>query len=233
MIVIVCLVAFAPASLLDRAVRDISEVDLLNPRGSVWQGQAALVVTGAQRGNLHWAIQPLTIATGHPTFEWQLKDPQIDLQGTAGSGFSEQSLTVQGHIAAQLLNEWLSRYLIRIEGDVQIQPTQLKLEQPHQVQLLDGQIDWAGGLVRYTLSGILHETTLPPLTAYLDQNTQAQAVATVYTQGGSTPLLMATLSEDGFAKVGMTKLFTKLLKNPWPGSDPDSTVVLEVEEKIF
>ena len=99
-------------------------------------------------------------------------------------------------------------------------PSDTNEEQPF--RHLNGQIDWSGGLVRYTLAGVLYEVQLPPLTAYLDQNTENDPIATVYTQGGSTPLIMATLGKDGFAKVGMTKLFTKLLNNPWPGLPPRS-----------
>ena len=232
-VMLVCLVAFAPASLLDRAVRGVPDVDLISPQGTVWSGQAGLVVAGAQRGIVQWTLQPWTLALAHPTFDWQLSDPDVSLAGNAGSSLSEQTLQVQGDVSAAVLNQWLTRYLITIQGDFTIQPTSLRLQGQRQVNALDGQIDWEGGLVRYTLSGILHEARLPPLTAYLDQNTQSQPVATVYTRGGSTPLLMATVNADGFAKISMTKLFTKLLKNPWPGSDPDSAVVLEVEEKIF
>ena len=232
-IVCLCLVAFAPASLLDTAARQIPGVDLVSPQGTVWEGQAGLVVDGASRGTLNWSMQPLSVALAHPTFDWRFIDPQTNLHGTAGSGLSTQSLTVQGDIAAPVLNEWLQRYLITIQGDIEIQPTELVLEDRTRVTALEGQIDWQGGTVRYSLSGLLHEAQLPPLTAYLDQNTQSQAIATVYTQGGSAPLLMATLTPDGFAKIAMTKRFTKLLNNPWPGNDPDNTVILEVEEKIF
>lgn len=59
------------------------------------------------------------------------------------------------------------------------------------------------------------------------------AEAVVFAAGGQTPLLQAQLQDDGFAKVGVTKLLTKMLNRPWPGSDADHEVVLEVEEQVF
>ena len=70
---------------------------------------------------------------------------------------------------------------------------------------------------------------LPPLVAYLGEG----AEATVFAQNGQTPLIKAELQDNGFAKVGITRLLTKMLDNPWPGSEPDHAVVLEVEEQVF
>ncbi|MEM7097056.1 MAG: type II secretion system protein N [Pseudomonadota bacterium] len=229
---LICLAAFAPASLLDRALQNAQGVDLVNPRGTVWSGQAGIVVAGAQRGVASWSVRPLSVLTFNPTADWRIEDVSLNLEGWASTVGEHHSLDVQGLIGAEVINEWLRKYYIYLEGEFSVQPTQLSVSGT-QVTKLEGQIDWTGGVVRYRLSGVLHETNLPPLTAYLDQDTQANPIATVYAQGNSTPLLFATLSEDGFAKVSMTKLFTKLLNNPWPGSDPDSTIVLEVEEKII
>jgi hypothetical protein len=92
-----------------------------------------------------------------------------------------------------------------------------------------GEISWSGGTVRYTLSGQSSSSTLPPLIAYLGDGVEA----VVFAQNAQTPLIKAELLDNGFAKIGITKLLTKILDNPWPGSDPDHAVVLEVEEQVF
>ena len=86
--------------------------------------------------------------------------------------------------------------------------------------------------MRYALSGRTTTASLPALVAYLDEDA-IRPVATVFTQSGQTPLIKAELLENGYAKVGITKLLTKMLNNPWPGSDPDHAIVLEVEEQVL
>jgi hypothetical protein len=83
--------------------------------------------------------------------------------------------------------------------------------------------------VTYLLSGKLYNSALPPMRALLGPGPEAIAFAT----GDETPLLLARLEPNGFAKVGVTKYLTKILGNPWPGGDPDHAVVLEVEEQVF
>jgi glycine cleavage system H lipoate-binding protein len=45
--------------------------------------------------------------------------------------------------------------------------------------------------------------------------------------------MLAKVAQDGMATVGITKQFTKMLGEPWPGGEPDHAVVLEVGEKLF
>ena len=45
-------------------------------------------------------------------------------------------------------------------------------------------------------------------------------------------LITGRLTPSGSAAIGITRGFTKLAGQPWPGSDPDHTVVLEVEEQL-
>jgi hypothetical protein len=47
------------------------------------------------------------------------------------------------------------------------------------------------------------------------------------------PLMLGKVAQDGMATVGITKQFTKMLGEPWPGGEPDHAVVLEVGEKLF
>ena len=233
LVFVVCLIAFAPASLVDRALREIPDADLINPRGTLWQGEGGLVIAGANRGTVTWDLRAWSALLANPTVDWVISDTNLNLTGVVATGIKTHDLNASGSAQASVLNEWLEQYQIFLGGHFTIQPTELIVNHDRTVQHLEGQIDWTGGAVRYTLSGLLHETQLPPLTAYLDQNAQNMPIATVYAQGESTPLLLASMTPDGYAKIAMTKLFTRLLKNPWPGDAPDSAIVLEVEEKIF
>jgi hypothetical protein len=56
---------------------------------------------------------------------------------------------------------------------------------------------------------------------------------TVYAVDDSTPLLLAHVTQDGMASLGITKQFTKRVGQPWVGGEPDHAVVLEVAEDLF
>lgn len=227
-------VSFAPAGLLDRVISSSTEADLVEPQGTVWQGRGQLVVGGVSLGNVVWDFVGTSLLRATPTYAWSLTQPAWQLQGTAGIGFSNAQLSAAGLIQASATNTWLRAYDISLNGDFSIAPTEATFNHRNrQITAVDGELNWSGGTVRYTLSGVLREATLPPLTAILDMNNDDLPEAVVFAEGQQTPLLIATLGRDGFAKVGITKLFTKLLNNPWPGSDPDHVVVLQVEEKII
>lgn len=231
---IVFSVTFAPAGLLDRVADAAPGVDLIDARGTVWQGSADLLVEGLPLGLINWDFEAASLLRAAPAYAWRLSRPDGDFTGTAGSSLNRYEITLSGDIAASAFNEFLSTYDIRLSGDLSIAPTAAAGR--HDARLperVDGQVDWSGGSVLYTLAGLRHEVTLPPLTAYLENTPDGQPGAVVYAAGDDTPLLMASLQKNGFARVGITKQFTKLLQNPYPGSDPDHAIVLEVEEQIF
>jgi hypothetical protein len=228
-------IAFAPAGIIDRALDGVPAVDLVDARGTVWQGSATLIAEGTRQGDVAWQFRFASLFKLQPQYGWTLVNPNADLRGdVAYQGDRAFGIDVEGQLDADLFNPWLARYDIYLTGDFAVQPTSITLAAMDTVRLgtADGQITWSGGLVRYTLSGKLHETTLPPLVAYLEQAPEGPR-ATVFEEGGQTPLLFAEQIDDRYAKVGMTKRFTKVLQNPWPGSDPDHAIVLEVEEQIF
>jgi hypothetical protein len=51
--------------------------------------------------------------------------------------------------------------------------------------------------------------------------------------GAVIPLLRIEVLANGYVRIGITRLLTKLLNNPWPGSDVDHEVVLEIEERLL
>ena len=185
-------------------------------------------------GQVNWDFNVGSLFKLQPTYDWTLTQSNWTLAGLAGTGLHEAELKVSGDVDARAVNQWLAPYDIITSGTFSILPTEVLL--PHTATVpraFTGQINWTGGLVRYTLSGLRGEATLPPLVAYLDLNDDNEPQATVFAQNDQTPLLIASLGRDGFAKVGISKRFTQLLNNPWPGSDPDHHIVVQVEEKLF
>lgn len=227
-------ISLAPASLVGSLLSTNSQAHLIETRGSLWRGQGQLFVAQSNLGLASWVFQSSGLFRGSAAYEWTLQQNQLSLSGDAEVDFSEAMIQAEGNIDANTINDWLRPYDITIRGAVSIVPSQLKIDlNSKRINFLDGQLDWQGGLVRYTLSGLVREAVLPAMTGYLSINDQGQPQAIVYAVDEQTPLIVASLNEQGYAKIGITKLFTKLLNNPWPGSDPDHTVVLQVEEKII
>lgn len=227
-------ISVAPAGILNRIVSQTNVAELAHSRGSVWQGQADLMVQNTPLGQLNWDFEGTSLFKLQPTYQWTLQQEHWQLAGRAGSSMDLANLEISGEIDAQAANQWLAPYDISTSGNFSVQPTMISIAHNATMpQSLDGQIDWSGGLVRYTLSGLLSEANLPPLVAYLETNPAGEPQATVYAQNNQTPLLIATIGANGFAKVGISKRFTQLLNNPWPGSDPDHKIVIEIEEKLF
>jgi hypothetical protein len=227
-------ISVAPAGIMNRIVSQTSMAELTHSRGSVWQGQADLLVQNNHLGQLNWDFEGTSLFQLQPTYQWSLQQAHWQLSGRAGSSLDLAHLEISGDIDAQAANQWLQPYDIRTSGQFVLQPTTISMAHNTTLpQSVEGQLDWSGGMVRYTLSGLLSEANLPPLVAYLDTNPAGDPQATVFARDDQTPLLIASVAANGFAKVGISKRFTQLLGNPWPGSDPDHKIVIEVEEKVF
>ena len=231
-----CVISFAPAGLMRTVFEPIPDVDLVEPRGSIWHGTGVVHTKPLGQIDIGWKAHFASILTLSPAYAWSAQKTGINLHGDASYRlFDTPAIHVktQGHITAQPINDWLQVYDIEISGDLDVAPTVALLNNQGILQSLNGQIHWSGGLVRYTLSGVLHEVILPPLTATFTQSSNGAPEAIVTEQGDPRPLILANMGENGFAKVGMTKRFTTLLNTPWPGNDPDDKIVLQVEEKLF
>jgi len=225
---LVLLVVFAPAGLLRGALPQAGPVQLLDLRGSVWQGSARLLLSGQPLGTLGWRLRPVTILQGRLGYHLSLKGSEADLDGQVAAGTGASAAQLSGRLDAAPVNRELARYDIELSGSFELLDTRLEFDGPRPAAA-GGELRWSGGPVRYRLSGRLWTGTLPPLNGFLGPGPEA----VVYPQGGSTPLLRIEVLDNGFARVGVTKLLTRLVNNPWPGSDPDDAVVLEVEEQVF
>jgi hypothetical protein len=222
-------VAFAPAGLMRVAFNQINGVTLTDPTGTIWHGRGQILLQEQPLGALDWDLRPSKVLSGELSFDFDLVDPGHTITGLASLGIGRTfAVRVSGTVSADLVNRFLAPYDISISGGLSLTGAGLTLAGGAPV-CASGNIMWSGGPVRYTLSGRTLTRELPPLVAYLGDG----AEATVFEQNGQTPLIRAELMENGFVKIGITKLLTKLLDNPWPGANPDHMVVLEVEEQIF
>ncbi|NKB97506.1 MAG: hypothetical protein GKR90_03255 [Pseudomonadales bacterium] len=226
---LISIIAFAPASLVARFIQPDAQLALLEPRGSVWNGTGLVVASGQQLGQINWTVDTLSLLTLAPRVHWQLEQPLLEIHLTT-VGVNRVKFSVNGTADLELLKPLLHQYDLFIPGTINMTDiTGIFTVEDETVDELDGTLNWSGGLVRYVLSGQFSESNLPELKAELSAPVKAE----VTTHTSPTHLLEAELTNNGFVKIGITKMLTKMLNRPWPGSDPDHAVVLVVEEQLF
>jgi hypothetical protein len=229
---IVCLAAFAPASLVRYLLRDAAPLTLAGEAGSIWRGSGNLAFGGTPLGRITWSFAPSTLLSGRLGFDFDIDDVRLQLSGRATASPSTARAEVAGSIDMSMLSATLARYDIQIPGTLTVEHLDIAAAYGARLPQLHGNVKWSGGKVAYRLSGRNHRIELPPLVGFLDSAT-GEPEMTVYQIDAKMPLLLARVTQDGLATIGITKQFTKLLGEPWPGGEPDHAVVLEVGEKLF
>ena len=228
LVFLVLVIVRFPAGVVPGFIPERSPVKLLQPEGTVWGGRGQLLVDGRSTGFLDWSVRPVTFLQGRIGYDLSLTGAGAELNAGLEAGLATTEVTLSGSVDGAFVNEWLAPYYIELAGTFDIANVQASLE-GRSLTTLDGRLNWDGGPIRYRLSGNVHDSALPPMTADLGPGPSAVA----YANGESTPLLHAALADNGFVRIGVTKYLTTLLGQPWPGGDPDHAVVLEVEEQVF
>ena len=161
-----------------------------------------------------------------------LNGPALSLEGVVESGFDVSNVVADGDVDANFVNQWLEPYNISLTGGFTLEQAALRLVGQTPVGA-DGEVRWNGGPVRYILSGNLSNKVLPGMRAELGPGPEATVYPVAPAGADGTPVLQARILDNGFAKIGVTRYMTEILGTPWPGSEPDHAVVLEVEEQLF
>lgn len=225
-------VALAPASLVRTLIPADSGIELLRTAGTLWDGAADLYLAGQPAGRVAWDFDATALGRGVIGYDISLAGPEHLLNGAIGFGAGAGQAILRGQASSAFANRWLAPYDIAIAGDLELRDAQVRV--PYDVRETGhgsaaGSVAWSGGAVRYVLSGRANAGDLPPLVAYLGEGLETVVVP----EGGQTPLLRAEVLAEGFVRIGVTKLLTRLVGNPWPGTQADHEVVLEVEEQLF
>ena len=225
-------VIFAPASLVTQGLKDVPQLRLTAGQGTIWDGQIAVSYYGRDLGIFDWSLSPRLLFTGVVRFNWELSDLHHDMKGALDVSFDSTTLIASGHIDAARINRELSPYHIAIGGRISLNSFKIILDGKQGNHQIDGEIRWNGGRSTYRLAGELNAITLPPLQGNLA--TTSKGPTLIVTNGDeATPLIIINIEDGNWANIGITKKFTEMVSQPWPGNVSPETVVLRVEEKIF
>ena len=248
----ICAVFFAPASLLEKGLESSTELSISDTRGSLWYGSALLSMPGKVQvfapGRLEWAFIPQALFSLCLSYDVELLSETYAFNGRVCR--SKDTIEISGDLDlhSSLLNELLANYDMQVTGVLQMsafrlafRPDSLSATRLPVIEDLSAQMYWSGGSVQYRLSGLNHALNLPPMQGDLglENGSPNMRVYEQSVKGGNSeqkariPLILGDLDQNGWISIGITKKFTKLLKQPWPGNVPDHAVVLEVQEKLL
>jgi hypothetical protein len=232
-LVVIFALVFAPAGLSRLVLEHVDGITLLEPAGTLWSGQGSVSVNGVPLGVLRWDMQAVTVLSGALGYDFALSGEDLELHGEVRAGLNQVfAVAATGRVGESFVNQLMAPYDMSISGDLALDATQFEITGDIP-QSANGQVTWDGGLVEFTLSGRKSAAELPAMIATLGPGPSAVVHEWVGNEDQGLPLMLAELQANGFAKVSMTRYFTELLNNPWPGAATADQVVLQVEEKVF
>lgn len=233
---LIWVVANLPASLV-RYVLDETQVTLVAPQGTLWNGSATLATNLGLTASCTWQT-----SIWQPGLTLRLRHAESDLRARAQFGLGQAKVTLSGSVDALSLQPLLQRYDLFLTGGFElaesywtVQPNGPQLDQP-------GTIQWSGGNVRYILANKLYTAQMPPLDAHISSLQPEQLQAAVVPAGQrhetappgapNSSLLVLRLMPGGSVYIGVSRGLLRLANFPWQGNEADSQLIFEVERSL-
>jgi len=243
LLVVAFFIALAPARLITQRLSqqpiNSAQIRLLQPSGTVWNGSADLIINSQPAGRVSWRFMPAALIKLAAGLELRIAAADYNAKGRLLKplGGSIEALDLSAVANASALQRWLAPYDIYPSGTLTIEHldlTELELSESGWPSALHshGQAEFSGGELSYRLAGKTTHVVLPPLAANIATEEQLPKLQ-VMEIGKDLPLIFGRLTQRGSVAIGITQGFTQLVGQPWPGSEPDHKVVLEVEELLI
>ena len=226
------LVIFLPASSIRLVTNAIPAIDFSTTEGSIWNGNGRLRVSKLYVGLLRWSVDPVQLVFGKLAIEWVLEDQTHTFGGAATIRLGSMAFSFDGLIEAATINRVLAPYNMNLNGALHLRSIKATINKREGPIRILGHMRWDGGTVQYHMSNQRFQRELPALLGEL-QMVEGIPSMTVRSETDDTPLIRARLDDDGWVHIGITKRFTRLIGQPWQGSEPDPAIVMEVSEKLL
>jgi hypothetical protein len=233
LILIACFaVVRAPASLVEHlfVLPPSSSIQVNRISGTIWSGSASIKFNQLFNADLDWSIPFQKVLVFKPAVIWSLKSNLSSLKGKSLIASDRITTKMSGEVDAYLLN-----ILFDLSGNLDVRSLRVKNELNKEFSLssLEGELEWSGGPVSYILSTFPLTIDSPAFQINVRDQQAYEFLAELYAENTDYPLLTIELEKSGFAKIKVTKNFTQLFGNVWPGAQADKEIVFELEEKIF
>ncbi|MDF2445128.1 MAG: ral secretion pathway protein [Moraxellaceae bacterium] len=225
-VLLLALVARAPASLLQKAVPASLPLQVSAWGGTLWHGQAEFR-QGPEAGFLRWDLQPSRLLRGRLGFSTRAQGA-LQLSGTVDLGLGGWRLQgLRGDVPVRFFQSLLPPGW-SLPGSLEAEQVMLARQGLGNGAwaAASGGLRWAGGAMQYNLSGQPQGATLPPLQALLRLDKET-LVVTLGEAAGT--LAEVRIAPDGTVE---TRLRERLLRysNRTSGADPDAVVVTSTQK---
>ena len=226
-----------PASLVTRFLEANPQIpfNLSNTSGTLWDGNGRIKANAFRDASISWSVPILDILLFNPSVIWKMDSNNAVLKGKSSISGSNIITITSGTIGSSLLNRIFSEYDIILDGSLSIENLSVISDRNERFSInqLDGLLIWTGGEITYMLAKLPVTIVSPVFELELFKKTPNPIQARLKTSSYNFPVLLANLSERGNLNVKVTKAFTKIFGNEWPGADSEEQIVLELEEYIF
>ncbi len=226
-----------PASLVTRFLDSNPDIPitLLNTSGTLWNGNGRISNNAIRKVNISWSIPIFDILVLSPSVIWKLDKNDSVLQGKSSISLKKMTTDLSGKIGSVLLNRIFSEYDVRLDGSLSVEGLSMVTDprKSFSINQLDGLAIWTGGEITYMLAKSPVTIMSPVFELELFNKTPNIINARLNSPNYNFPLLLASLTERGNLNVKVTKAFTKIFGNKWPGQEAEENIVLELEEYIF
>ena len=235
---IICFaIARAPASLIERFLNDQpnNSIRLSNSSGTIWYGSGIIDIGNFTNSQISWSITLWDLSSFSPGIIWDLKNRGSTLNGKSVFTGQEVETSLNGTLSSTLLNNIFGPYDISLDGDLLINNVSAthNMSENFSFKNLNGKLIWSGGAITYMLSRVALTIDSPVFQISLSDQPKGVIEAMLTSPELDYTLLSARLNPDGFLNVSVSKGFTKIFGNEWPGSQTDDRTIIELEEKIF
>ena len=216
-----------PASLV-RNIIDSDQISLVAPNGTLWQGSARLVTALGIESQIQWRT-----TLWRPGLDLTFTDNNSTLAGRIEFGIAAHRFVLAGDLDASTLAPLLQRYDIFLPGTFTLNEMTVLWQPPAARLEKTSSLIWSGGDLRYILANRQYRAVMPPLLAKVDTNAEGELEARVVADDQDEALLMSLRwKNSGHLYIGVTSRMLRLANYPWSGSEPDSTLIFEVERRL-
>ena len=201
--------------------------------GTVWDGRGWLSV-GELGGELVWRATPAGLLRGSLPVALQMAGTDLELQALLALDprGSVELRSGAGHFGLRRLDPLLQRHGIQIEGDVVIAEASARVERRSGwPSAALARLDWAGGEVRFPVSGQNRSARLPALKGGLDLQGEDLVLLVDLASSGSN-LLEIRLQRDLVARIHVRKRLLDELGLPWAQQVDADTIIFRVQQRL-
>jgi hypothetical protein len=231
LLVLLFCIVLAPASLLRYATANVPGLNLIATSGTVWSGSGGVVVQGEKVGEASWSFQLPSILAMELRWRVEFSGRDAALAGEIGVNPGTFRANASGSLGEEALNYTLQPWGILITEAVSVETISVVWED-RELTTVDGKLYWPGGAVSWIMDGQLTNAALPAMNGQVGQSS-GRLTGLLTPEQGQIPVVQIVLAPDGTFTVKISKLLTRLLGRPWPGSEPDHAIVIEMVDKVF